>query len=123
MVAEYSGEENGSKEKPANLLVKEKKVIKMVVEIKKSIGKAMLFLGPSDVIELFIYCLYTLRSNKQDTIKDVLNDRLNWHCPPIKRVVIETQNYIMQQREGGNWNFTIFAVLIIIVPFWLVYHT
>ena len=83
----------------------------------------MLFLEPSDVIELFIYCLYTLRSNKQDTIKDVLNDRLNWHCPPIKRVVIGTQNYIMQQREGGNWNFTIFAVLNIIVPFWLVYYT
>ena len=41
LVAEYSGEENGSMEKPANLLVKGKKVIKMVVEIKKLIGKAM----------------------------------------------------------------------------------
>lgn len=67
-------------EEPTNLLVKEKKTIKMVVEIKKSIGKTIVLLEPPNLIELFIYCHYTLRSNKQDTVKGVLSDGLNWHC-------------------------------------------
>ena len=74
LVAEYLEEENSKytndgMEELINLLVKEKKTIKMVVEIKKSIGKTMLLLEPPDLIELFIYCHYTLRTNKQDAVK------------------------------------------------------
>ena len=65
-------------EEPASLLVKDKKTIKMVVEIKKSIGNILLLLELPDLIELFIYCQYTLRSNKRDTVKGVLSDGLNW---------------------------------------------
>ena len=69
LVAEYLAEENSNDtsdgtEELTNLLVKEKKTIKMVVEIKKSIGKTMLLLEPPDLIELFIYCHYTLWTNK-----------------------------------------------------------
>ena len=52
----------------------------MVVEIKKSIGQTILLLEPPDLIELFIYCHYSLRINRQDTVKGVLCDGLNWHC-------------------------------------------
>ena len=69
LVAEYSEEENtsDSMEERTNLLVKDRKTIKMVVEIKKSIGKTLLLLEPPDLIELFIYCQYTLRSTQRWT--------------------------------------------------------
>ena len=57
LVAQYSAEDNSSisddngMELPINLLVKEKKTIKMVIEIKKSIGKTMLLLEPPYLIE------------------------------------------------------------------------
>ena len=84
LVAKYLVEENsntsdGVKE-PTNLLMKETKTIKMVVEIKKFIGQAILLLEPPDLIELFIYCHYSLQINRQDTVKGVLCDGLNWHC-------------------------------------------
>ena len=52
----------------------------MVVEIKKSFRQTILLLEPPDLIELFICCQYSLRINKQDTVKGVLCDGLNWDC-------------------------------------------
>ena len=68
----------------------------------------MLLLEPSDVIELFINCLYTLRSNKQDTIKGVLSDGLNWHCFNfhLSGLSLRLTRYvtILCNNERGVWN-------------------
>ena len=82
--------------------MKETKTIKMVVEIKKSIGQTVLLLEPPDLIELFIYCHCSLRINRQDTVKGVLSDGLNWHCFDLQLtgmtiyVNYKIYDYIMQ---------------------------
>lgn len=57
---EENSDTSGGVEEPTSLLVKGTKTIKMVVEIKKSIGQTILLLEPPDLIELFIYCHYSL---------------------------------------------------------------
>lgn len=94
LVTEYSEEKNDSyanddtasdsMEGASNLFVKDKKTIKMVVEIKKTVAKSLLLLEPPDLLEMFIYCHYTLRTNKQDKVKGVLTDGLDWHCFDLK---------------------------------------
>ena len=79
LVTKYTEVENCNVDNMV-IIVKEKKCIKMVMEVKKLVGKTMLSLEPPDLLELFIYCYYTLRNCNQDRIQGVLTDGLNWHC-------------------------------------------
>lgn len=52
----------------------------MVVEVKKLVGESMISLEAADILELLIYCHYTLHTSKQHALQGVLTDSLNWHC-------------------------------------------
>ena len=79
-MTQYTEEQSSEDDGNPMVIVKEKKYVKMIVEIKKLVGNRMLSLEPPDLLELFIYCHYILRRGKQDTLQGVLTDGLNWHC-------------------------------------------